>query len=222
MAAPRPSVSKEVFLDAALAIADEFGPDAVTTRSLGAALGLDSTTVYRYFGNKDVLLGSLFDHVVGQAVAECAQLGGTPYERIRAMVAAYRNAFFRHPNVARLNSYMGDMLAADLGRAPNTARLSKLAIDAIRELGLTGRELVLAYQMLETFTVGAILFESGAQSRGMSVRTLRYQALEASDPNSTTTVDVADVVEMSEQAFWNGIDRMMASIEGLVGQAQPR
>lgn len=221
MAAPRPSVSKEVFLDAALAIADEFGPDAVTTRSLGTALGLDSTTVYRYFGNKDVLLGSLFDHVVGQAVAECAHLVGTPYERIRAIVSAYRNAFFRHPNVARLNSYMGDMLAADLGRAPNTARLSKLAIDAIGELGLTGRELVLAYQMLETFTVGAILFESGAQSREMSVRTLRYQALEASDPNSTTTVDVADVVEMSERAFWNGIDRLMASIEGLVDQAQP-
>ncbi len=217
MAAPRPSVSKEVFLDAALKIADEFGPDAVTTRSLGTALGLDSTTVYRYFGNKDVLLGSLFDHVVGQAVAECTQLVGTPYERIRTIVAAYRAAFFRHPNVARLNSYMGDMLGSGLGTAPNTARLSGLAMEVIRELGLTGRQLVVAYQMLETFTVGAILYESGAQSRGMSVRTLRYQALEGSDMDSATKLNNSAVVEMSEEAFWNGIDRLMTSIEGLVG-----
>ena len=44
MAAPRPSVSKEVFLEAALTIADQFGPDALSTRSLGNAVGLDATT----------------------------------------------------------------------------------------------------------------------------------------------------------------------------------
>lgn len=214
MAAPRPSVSKEVFLDAALKIADEFGPDALTTRSLGTAIGLDATTVYRYFGSKDVLLGSLFDHVVGQAVAACRDASGTPHERLRTIIAAYRDAFFRHPNVARLNSYMADMLFAGLGEAPNTIALSQLSISALREIGLSGRRLLQAYQMLETFIVGAMLFESGAQSRGMAVRALRYRAL---DPGSIDSqqIDQDDVTAMSAEMFWAGVDRLMSAVEDL-------
>lgn len=218
MAAPRPSVSKEVFLDAALTIADQFGPDAVTTRTLGNAVGLDSTTVYRYFGSKDVLLGSLFDHVVGQAVAQCVNLEGSPQHRIRAYVAAYRSAFFAHPNVGRLNSYMADMLFAGQGEAPNTTRMTALTVGALRELGLSGPRLMVAYQMLETFVVGALLFDSGAQARGMAVRALRFRALDPSSFDSTT-LDDAIVNEISDEAFWAGVDQLMAAVEKLASRS---
>lgn len=214
MATPRPSVSKEVFLDAALTIADQFGPDAVTTRTLGNAVGLDSTTVYRYFGSKDVLLGSLFDHVVGKAVAACVDAEGTPQERIRSYVTAYRSAFFAHPNVSRLNSYLADMLMAGQGQASNSARITGLTVQAMREMGLSGRQLVLAYQMLETFVVGALLLDSGAQSRGMAVRVLRLRAV---DPASFDSIDIdgALVSELSDEAFWTGVDAVMEAIEDL-------
>lgn len=214
MAAPRLSVSKDLFLDAALAIADEFGPDAVTTRTLGNAVGLDSTTVYRYFGSKDVLLGSLFDHVVGKAVAACASAEGTPQDRIRAYVVAYRSAFFAHPNASRLNSYFADMLSSGQGEAPNSAQIAGLLVEAMREMGLSGRRLVLAYQMMETFVVGASLLDSGAQSRDMAVRLKRIRDIEPGGFDAPV-FDKAAVSEMSEEAFWLGFDQLLTAIQEL-------
>lgn len=215
MPAPRPAASREVFLDAALKIADESGPDALTNRALAALTDLDATTIYGYFRGKDVLLGSLFDHVVGQVVKECSGLGGTPKDRLRAIATEYRAAFLRHPNVARLNSYMADMLASGLGKAPNTAALTKITIDALSELGLSGWQLVQAYQLLETFVVGAMLFESGAQSRGMTVRALRYRALEL-DGLDAESVDAARVSEMSARMFWQGFEHLMEGVDDLI------
>lgn len=218
MATPRPSVSKEVFLDAALSIVDEYGSDAVTTRTLGNAVGLDSTTVYRYFGSKDVLLGSLFDHVVGKAVTACAVADGTPQERIRTYVASYRSAFFSHPNVSRLNSYLADMLIATQGEASNSARISGMTIEAMRQMGLSGRRLLLAYQMLETFVVGALLLDAGAHSRSMSVRVLRLRAIDSGSIDSID-IDEALVSELSDEAFWTGVDSVIAAIEELASRS---
>ena len=210
MAAPRPSVSHDVFLDAALKIADAFGPDALTTRSLGTALGLDSTTVYRYFGSKDVLLGSLYDHVIGQVIAECANLDGPPEERIRALITSYRGVLYRHPNVARLNAQMADMLFSGQGKAPNVTKVSAILLATLMDLGLTGRPLMLAYQFAETFIVGAVLYESGAQSRDMSVRAIRYEAMAAAA--GIPAFDEQQINELSDESFALGVDRLLDTI----------
>jgi len=214
MAAPRPSVSPEVFLDAALAIADEFGPDALTTRSLGNAVGLDATTVYRYFGSKDVLLGTLFDYMVGKVVERCTDLTGTPQERLRAVIGAYVEVFTEHPNTARLNAQMADMLDAGHGTAPHSARITALVMGILREMGLAGKNLMFGYQLLETFVVGAVLFESGAHSRGMKVRVLRLLALGESTIDGNP-VDADSVTAMSTDVFWHGVDRLIAELEQL-------
>lgn len=215
MPAPRPAASREVFLDAALKIADESGPDALTNRALAALTDLDATTIYGYFRGKDVLLGSLFDHVVGQVVRECADLAGSPKDRLRVIATEYRAAFLRHPNVARLNSYLADMLASGHGKAQNTAALTRITIDALSDLGLSGWQLVQAYQLLETFVVGAMLFESGAQSRGMTVRALRYRALEL-DGLDAESIDAERVSDMSARMFWRGFDHLMNGIDELL------
>lgn len=218
MAAPRPLVSKEVFLDAALKIADEFGPDALTTRSLGNAVGLDSTTVYRYFGSKDLLLGTLFDYVVGKVLARCEHATGTPQERIRNAIAAYLDVFTEHPNVARLNSRMADMLDAGHGTAPNSARITALVLGFLREMGLSGRQLMFGYQLIETFVVGAVLYESGARARGMSVRVLRFNALGDGSLDGVA-VGIDEVMAISAEVFWLGVDRLIAELEGMASQA---
>lgn len=218
MATPRPSVSKEVFLEAALSIVDEFGADAVTTRTLGNAVGLDSTTVYRYFGSKDVLLGSLFDHVIGKAIATCAAAEGTPQEKIRAYVASYRSVFVQHPNVSRLNSYVADMLTAVQGQASNSARISSMVVEALHDMGLSGRRLVLGYQMVETFVVGALLLDAGAHARSMSVRTLRLRAIESESIDSID-LDETFVSELSDEAFWMGVESVIAALEALASSS---
>ena len=212
MAAPRPSVSKEVFLEAALTIADQFGPDALTTRSLGNAVGLDATTVYRYFGNKDALLGELFDYVTGKVLAQIGTGHGSPRERIVAVCAAYRTVFFEHPSVARLNSRMADMIHTGQGSAPNTMALSAIVVNALREMGLSGRNLIVGYQMVESFIVGAIMLESEAHGHGMEVRMLRYRAF-ASGASELENVSHDAVVQMSEDALWSGVDAVLDAVE---------
>jgi AcrR family transcriptional regulator len=214
MAAPRPSVSHEVFLEAALAIADEFGPDALTTRSLGKAVDLDATTVYRYFGSMDALLGCLFDHVVGKALAAIDSEAFTPRERLRAIVAAYRAAFFDHPNVARLNGRMADMIHSGHGDAPNTMQLSGLVVAALRDLGLSGELLVQAYQMMESFTVGAVIIESGARSTNMALRVRRYRTF-GTGIAELETLGQDEAKELSDAAFWRAVDAILDAIEAM-------
>ena len=221
MAAPRPSVSQEAFLEAALTIADEFGPDSLTTRTLGKALGLDATTVYRYFGSKDVLLGSLFDYVAGKALALIDTEASTPREQLRGIIAAYREVYFSHPNVARMNVHMADMINAGLAAAPNIAQLSGLVVAALRRLGLSGEPLARSYQMIETFIVGAVIIDSGAQSSGMTVRALRYRALGAGAPE-LAILERDQVVTVSDTAFWNGVDAILDAVEAMVDGCSDR
>ena len=221
MAAPRPSVSHEVFLEAALTIADEFGADSLTTRTLGKAVGLDATTIYRYFGSKDVLLGSLFDYVAGKALALIDTEARTPREQLRGVIAAYREVYFSHPNVARMNGHMADMLQAGLATAPNVMQLSGLVITALRELGLSGESLAQGYQMIETFIVGAVMLESGAQSSDMTARAQRYRAMGAGAPE-LAILEHEQVVELSGTAFWSGVDAILDTVEAMVTDCSDR
>lgn len=215
MAAPRPSVSQEVFLEAALQIADKFGPDSLTTRTLGNAVGLDSTTVYRYFGSKDVLLGSLFDYVTGMVLDEVGDEVDNPRELLASLAIAYRKVFFEHPSVARLNGQMADMIHAGQGVAPNTMKLSATVVGALRQMGLSGRNLMVGYQMVESYIVGAVMLESEAHGHGMEVRVLRYQAFGAGVPE-LERIDEGGVTELSDEAMRRGVDAVLDAVEKLV------
>ena len=214
MAAPRPSVSKEVFLEAALKIADQYGPDALTTRSLGNAVGLDATTVYRYFGNKDALLGELFDYATGKVLAEASSDNTSPRERLVALALAYQKVFFEHPSAARLNGHMADMIHAGRGNALNTMALSGHVVGALSEMGLAGRNLAIAYQMVESFIVGAVMLESEAHAHAMAVRVLRYQAF-GSGTSGLGALTVDDAHAMSDETLRRGVDAVLDAVEAM-------
>jgi TetR/AcrR family tetracycline transcriptional repressor len=61
----RQGLSDQRILKEALALVDEAGLDAPTTRALGHRLGVDATAVYRYFRNKDELINALGDRIIG-------------------------------------------------------------------------------------------------------------------------------------------------------------
>jgi len=63
---------RETILKAAATLLRENGIDSLTTRRVADAAGTQPPTIYRYFGDKDGLLGAVADHVMTTYVKEKA------------------------------------------------------------------------------------------------------------------------------------------------------
>ena len=65
----KPTRSREEFVGAAIAFADEHGITALTLRSLGQSMGAATTVVYRYFENKDDLIVAMREALLVESFA---------------------------------------------------------------------------------------------------------------------------------------------------------
>ena len=62
----RPPLSRDAIVDAALAILDADGVDALTIRRLGQELGTGSATLYWHIAGKDELCELVYDRIMGE------------------------------------------------------------------------------------------------------------------------------------------------------------
>ena len=65
---PRPVLTRDRILDAALPLVDRRGLDYLTMRSLGEALSVEAMSLYRYFPSKSDLLEGIADRVLAEIV----------------------------------------------------------------------------------------------------------------------------------------------------------
>src|SRR5580692_8431174 len=91
---------RDQILDAALAMADEQGLDAVTMRAVAARIGVTAMALYPHVSSKDDLLDGLVDHLLAElSRPDPAQ----PWpDRLRALGRSAREVAHRHPAVAPL------------------------------------------------------------------------------------------------------------------------
>ncbi|WP_075201249.1 TetR/AcrR family transcriptional regulator [Leucobacter japonicus] len=85
-------------VQAAIALADAEGLDALSMRSLAAQLGVVPMALYKHVANKDDLIGAMIDTIVA-AYADPPP-GGSWRERVRARVFAARDQVLAHPWLA--------------------------------------------------------------------------------------------------------------------------
>ena len=62
----RPALSRARVLEAAVALADDQGLEALSMRRLGAELGVEAMSLYNHVADKDDLLDGLVDLVVSE------------------------------------------------------------------------------------------------------------------------------------------------------------
>ncbi|CCH79431.1 putative TetR-family transcriptional regulator [Nostocoides japonicum T1-X7] len=97
----KPRLSRQGIIEAAFAVSERDGAQALTFQAIGAQLGAHPTAIYRYFRDKDELLLALLDAIHAEALAgapeptddwaaDLAELGRRTYA-----------AFLRHPQVAQ-------------------------------------------------------------------------------------------------------------------------
>ena len=203
--ASKAPLSREAFADAAITIIDERGFDALSMRALGEELGVHATAVYRHFANKHELVEAALARMLvvsGAAVPEA----GSPRERIAGLMRSLRRAFAQHPNLALPNLTIQDEQA--------TVEFVRIALALLREMGLRGRDLVVAYQMLETFSVGTNAYDWGNFPDALEARRRgrRMVGDEAFDQCSRTLESMAAV---NDDAFEIGLEALLDACAAL-------
>ena len=63
---PRPPLTRERVLQAAVGVADRDGLGALTMRRLGAELGVEAMSLYKHVTNKEEVLDGIIELVVGE------------------------------------------------------------------------------------------------------------------------------------------------------------
>jgi len=119
-------LSEDVIVDCALRLVGQHGPDALSVRRLGAALGCDPSALYRYFHNTDDLLLAVADRIIGDAMAGFEPDRMPWRDALREMALRIHRGYREQPRVAALAAYR-------VTRRPHEIR----AVDA--EIGLLRR-----------------------------------------------------------------------------------
>jgi AcrR family transcriptional regulator len=99
-APPRPPLSRERVLAAAVALADARGVEALSMRNLAQELGVVPMALYKHVASKDELLDGMVDLVVTEIDPPA---GGTDWRTaMRRRILSARGALLRHPWASRV------------------------------------------------------------------------------------------------------------------------
>lgn len=198
-------MTREVFAEAGLALVDEGGFDALTARALGQRLGVHATAVYRHFAS----MGELREAVLGQMLLTSGvevPAEGSPRDRIASLLRSLRRAFAEHPNLAIPNLVMQDEQA--------TAEFVHVALDLLSQMGLSGRRLVVAYQMLEAFTVGTNAYDWGGYPDALEARR-RGRRLAAHPAFDAPSRSLSAMQKLNDEAFETALGALLDACESM-------
>lgn len=210
---PGKGLSREVYADAALAFIDSHGVEKLSLRMLGKQLGVHATAVYRHFGSKNEVVEAALQRMFEREDIQIPETG-TPREQLLAILRGLRGAFRAHPNLALPNLSMQDEQA--------TVEFVRVALALLEQMGLQGDDLVVAYQALETFTVGSNAYDWGDYPRGLEARRrgrrlVGHPAMDDASRSLESMTDINDgAFEMTAHALLDAIERLADSVDGPV------
>lgn len=188
----RSTRSRQEFVQASIAYADEFGLAALTVRALGQTLGASPTAVYRYFRDKEALVVAMRETLLAGALP-AVPLPPDPVEALVQLGLGFRQAARAHPCLSQI---MG-MAAVD---GEFSLASPRAAVAALEAAGLRGAELVRAYRQLESFVVGTSMFDFSDAPHHLLERYERLRRVEHPD-FAEELRSVADIDRVNEDAY---------------------
>jgi AcrR family transcriptional regulator len=208
-AAPAPSAltkgerTRLAMLQAAIEILDEQGPEALTLQAVGERVDRHPTAAYRHFESRDHLLAETLGYLVAQ-VAEELTLPEDPRERIMTIGLALRGMFHRYPGASTI-------FVTTAGAYAGSAQMQLIVLQALRDLGVSEADLATTYQMVESYVVGASLFDFAAAPHHLESRRERHAAV--GDPAMERIAGSAAQIDAhNEAAFHSGLTRLLGSL----------
>ena len=160
---PKPTLTADDVVQAAIEIADNDGLAALTMQSVTAKLGYTTMAIYRYFPNKEALFDAIVDAGMGQPPRD-APPGDDWRARLTRWAHAKREMLCARPWLAEL-----PFVAAPHG--PNWLSWLEAVIDALADTGLTEPDKGQILSILDGYTRGAsdtAISLARARARGTS------------------------------------------------------
>lgn len=199
---PRPQLSRDVVVAAALAVVESDGGNALTMRRVANQIGVSASSLYGYVANKEELVHLVFDRI-GEEIAVPESTGDWQEvlkELGRRMLAVFR----RYPGVAALT----------LGRVavtPSMLPVGERVLSELRSAGLPDQ--VAAYVGdLAGLYVGAVAYEldvapSGGQDAEMLAQFATWMRSLPPDRYPNTVALASKLVAgTAEERFEWGLD----------------
>jgi AcrR family transcriptional regulator len=151
---PRPPLTRERVLRAAITVADEVGLDSLTMRRVGQHLSVEAMSLYKHVTNKDELLDEIIDLVIGDIVLPSAEADWKTAMRQRAISA--REVLVGHP-------WAVGMMESRTSMGPAALRYADSVIGSLRAGGFPLRMAGKAFWLLDSYIYGFVVQETSVQ-----------------------------------------------------------
>ena len=149
-ATPRAPLNRDRVLQAALALADDGGVEALSMRRLGQALGVEAMSLYKHVEDKEAILDGIADLVTEEMEVPSPDL---PWrEAIRRSAISAHEALRRHP-------WAGSVLESRLNPGPARLRYLDAFVGTLRGAGFDMPTVARAFMAIDSHTYGFTLQE---------------------------------------------------------------
>lgn len=171
----RPPIPVGPIVDAALQIIDEQGWEELSMRSLAAHLNSSTATLYRHFPNREALIQSVIDRVLGEVDVDAANYRGLDWRPACERLARETfESFRRHRQVAML-------LAHHTPIGPNSAAVRERMLSVLIDGGLDVPVAARSGAMIAHLIVGFAIQLGGERELSGNDRKTLAKAVNAMD-----------------------------------------
>jgi AcrR family transcriptional regulator len=212
---PRPRLSRERVLQAALALAARDGIESLTMRKLADELGVGAMSLYYHVPNKEQLLDGMVDIVFSEIEPPSTDVDWKTAMRNRAL--STRNALRRHP-------WAIGLMEGRTSHGPANLRLHDAVLGCLRAAGFSLEMTVHAYSVQDAYIYGFALQEQDMSSEtaddfaAEAQRQMReYEAMLADFPHLVEVVGgyVAKAGYDYDAEFLFGLDLILDGLDKL-------
>jgi AcrR family transcriptional regulator len=152
----RERLTRERVIDAAVAVMDTEGLDAVSMRRVAREVGVEAMSLYNHVRDKDDLLQGVCERIMSSF--EFPDGGGDWVQRAKAGARSWRNLLRAHPDLVRLFAETHGPVPS----SPESLRPTEYALRMFHEAGLSDRDTVQAFHAFGGYIQGFVMMESGS------------------------------------------------------------
>jgi AcrR family transcriptional regulator len=218
----RQALDRRKVINAAISYVDRNGLRQLTMRSLGAELGVEAMSLYRYVPGREDLLEGILEAVIDELYGDPEVLlsaRGNWQDYLQRLAHGVRRLALHHPNLFPLVATRPP--AAPWVRPPlRSLRWIDSFLDSLIESGFSDEAAVAAYRAFSSFLLGHLLLEVAAAGAAIGPtdddELPAPEAVDLSDYSRLTRLQHYLSEDRSAEEFEESLENLIDRLERLV------